>query len=82
MAQLGRAGRGRLNDEFLVVTTEQAETASRPSGVQSGQVDFVEPVDHIRHGVLVSLHQLGDHRHAGFRRPRPAASSRAGSAPN
>jgi hypothetical protein len=45
------------------VRTELAGTASRPPGVQAGQADLVEAVDHISDGVLVGLHQLGDHRY-------------------
>jgi len=48
--------------KVLVVRTEQAGTASRPLRVQGGQADLVEAVDHVAHGVLVGLHELGDHR--------------------
>jgi hypothetical protein len=54
-------GGGRLDDEVLVVRAELAGTASRPPRVQAGQADLVEAVDHIPDGVLVGLHQLGDH---------------------
>ncbi len=62
LAELGRSGGGRLDDEVLVVRTEQAGTASRPPRVQAGQADLVELVDHVADGVLVGLHQLGDYR--------------------
>jgi hypothetical protein len=31
--------------------------------VQAGQADLIEAVDHVPDGVLVGLHQLGDHGH-------------------
>ncbi len=69
LAQAGRSGGGRLDDEVLFVRAELAGTASRPQRVQSGQADLVEGVDDVAHGVLIGRHELGDHRD-------PVASSR------
>jgi hypothetical protein len=44
-----------------------------PLRVQAGQANLVEPVNHIAHGVLIGLHQLGDHQNPS-RRPKPEAS--------
>jgi len=54
LAELGRAGGGRLHDEVLVIRAEQAGTASRPPRVQTDQADLVEAVDHIPDGVLIA----------------------------
>ncbi|MRH93404.1 hypothetical protein GFY24_39345 [Nocardia sp. SYP-A9097] len=59
----GRAGGGRLDDEVLVVSTEEAGTASRPPEGQAGPADLIEPVDHVPHRVVVRLHKPGDGRH-------------------
>lgn len=86
LSEPGRAGGGRLDDEVLVVRTEQAGTASRLLRVQTGQADLVEPVDRVADGVLVGLHQLGDHRHPvpagrGQQHHRPPVAHRTGTAP-
>ncbi len=86
LTELAGAGGGRLDDEVLVVRTEQAGTASRPPRVQTGQADLVEPVDHLPDGALVGLHQLGDHPDpvpAGRRQQHHRASEadRTGTAP-
>jgi hypothetical protein len=86
LAELRRAGGGRLDDEVHVVRAEQAGTASHPPGVQACQADLVEPVDHIAHGVLVGLHQLGDDRHPvaacrGQQHHRPPVAHRVRAAP-
>lgn len=86
LVELAWAGRGRLDDEVLVIRTELAGTAARPPRVQAGQTDLVEAVDHIAHGVLVGLQELGDHRHtvpAGRRlqHHRASVAHRTGTAP-
>ena len=53
------SGAGRRDDERFVVFTDSAGTATRPSRVQAGQPDLVEPVDHLTDRVLVTLHQAG-----------------------
>ncbi|MBB4943323.1 hypothetical protein FHR32_007723 [Streptosporangium album] len=63
LAEFARASGGRLDDEVLVVTAEQAGAASRSLRVQTGKSDLVESVDHIAHRVLFGLDQLGDHSH-------------------
>lgn len=50
LAELGRAGGGRLDDEVLVVRAEQAGTASCPPRVRA---DLVEPVDHVPVSLLI-----------------------------
>ena len=45
LAEPDRASGGRCDDEVLVVSAEQAGTASRPLGVQAGQADLVEAVE-------------------------------------
>jgi hypothetical protein len=85
LAQFRRAGGGRLNDEVLVVRTEQAGTASRPPRVQAGQPDLIEAVDHITDGVLVRLGQTCDNQDRaaacrGQQHHRPPEPHRAGTA--
>jgi hypothetical protein len=86
LAELGRTGDGRLDDEVLVVRLEQVGRASRPLRVQAGQADLVEPVDHLPHRVLAGLDQLRDHRDAvpagrGEQQHRPSVAHGAGTAP-
>lgn len=86
LAELYRAGSGRRDDEVLVVGAESAGTASRPLRVQAGQALLIERVDHIPDGVLVGLHQLGNHRHSlpagrGQQHHHPPVANRAGAAP-
>ena len=64
--QLDRACGGRRDDELLVVTADQAGTASRPLRVQRRQPPLVEGMDDIADGVLMRRHQPSDRRH---RRP-------------
>jgi hypothetical protein len=66
-AQLGRARGGRRDDVLLVVTADQAGTASSPPRVQRGQPPLVERMDDIPDGVLMRRNQPGHRRH---RRPR------------
>jgi len=56
----------RRDDELLVVTADQAGTASRPLRVQRRQPPLVEGMDNIADGVLMRRHQPSDRRH---RRP-------------
>src|SRR5579875_3466342 len=54
------AGRGRRDDEGLVVRRDPAGTATRPPGVQAGHPHLVEPVDHLAHAIGRGLHEPGD----------------------
>ena len=61
--QLLGTGRGRLDDEGLIVSRDLAGTATRPPRVQGLHSHLVEPVDHLPNPVFRGGNQPGDHRH-------------------
>jgi hypothetical protein len=50
----------RRDDERFIVVTDPAGTATRPSRVQTGQPDLIEPMDHLPDHVFVALDQPSD----------------------
>ncbi len=86
LAELGRAGRGRVDDEVFLVRGEQAGTASRPFRVQAVQSLVVEGVDDLAHGLFVSGDQASYDRDGvaagrGQDDHRPPVADRVGAAP-